>query len=311
MDNINEQGIDTRRRFLQKAGVLTAMPFLVSFGTYKSSLKRAKTFKVLTCNIRVDLPEDEEKGRGWKQRREACVRVIKNQEADVIGFQEVLSNQFLDLKKFLPGYIALGFDGPEMDKYKEGYHGIAKNPILFSKKRFELLNAGGYWLSETPLVAGSLSWESARARNASWVRLYDKETDREFRVVNLHLDHVKNEAKLEQIKMVLQESAQYPSEFVQILTGDFNSGPDSQVVQAVLDAGWKDSYAEVYPGIIPETSTNGFKPHDAERNAKAKKIDFIFVKGPVCALQSTIIKEHFKGVYPSDHYFVDAVLDFS
>ncbi len=33
-----------------------------------------------------------------------------------------------------------------------------KIPILFSKDNYELLTGGTYWLSETPLVAGSKSW---------------------------------------------------------------------------------------------------------------------------------------------------------
>src|SRR5690606_34047807 len=117
------------------------------------------------------------------------------QNPDIIGFQEVLKPQFLDLKAGMKDFQGLNFDGPEMDMHEEGYHGIAKNPIFFSKKRFELLAAGGYWLSETPLIAGSQSWGTARARNMAWVRVYDRVTRKELRVLNLHLDHVSNEAK--------------------------------------------------------------------------------------------------------------------
>src|SRR5690606_5366385 len=112
-------------------------------------IRKSSAIKILTCNIRVDLEDDRLKGVGWDSRKEACVAIIKKQKADVIGFQEVLKNQFLDLKADLTDYHGINFDGPEMDMYKHGYHGIAKNPIFFSKYRFELLAAGGYWLSET------------------------------------------------------------------------------------------------------------------------------------------------------------------
>lgn len=299
-----------RREFFKKVGLLSAMPLLAKLDLQAEQLPaKGNQIKVLTCNIRVDLEEDAAKGLGWKDRREACLAVIKNQKADLIGFQEVLKGQFLDLKENLKDYFAFGFDGPEMDAFKEGYHGIAKNPILFSKKRFELLAASAYWLSETPLKAGSLSWGSARARNAVFVRLLDKKTNKEIRLTNLHLDHVSNEAKEGQIKVVLEEAAQYQSDFPQILTGDFNVGMDSKVYRDVIAMGWKDSYVQVKGNETPEGTTHGFKGNDPHRK-KSKKIDFIFLNGPLKAIDTNIIKDSFKGVLPSDHYFVSAVLEY-
>ena len=299
-----------RREFFKKVGLLTAMPLLAKLDLQAEQLPaKGNQIKVLTCNIRVDLEEDAAKGLGWKDRREACLAVIKKQKADLIGFQEVLKGQFLDLKENLKDYFAFGFDGPEMDAFKEGYHGIAKNPILFSKKRFELLAASAYWLSETPLKAGSFSWGSARARNAVFVRLLDKKTNKEIRLTNLHLDHVSNEAKEGQIKVVLEEAAQYQSDFPQILTGDFNVGMDSKVYRDVIAAGWKDSYVQVKGNETPEGTTHGFKGNDPNRK-KSKKIDFIFLNGPLKAIDTNIIKDSFKGVLPSDHYFVSAVLEY-
>jgi endonuclease/exonuclease/phosphatase family metal-dependent hydrolase len=306
----NKKPASSRRGFLHQIGLLSGVAFLNvnqlhAFGSESNS---ASTINILSCNIRVDLPDDEKVGNGWRTRKQSCIHIIRQQKADVIGFQEVLANQFDDLKDGLSDYQGIGFDGPEMDKYKEGYHGIAKNPIFFSKKRFELLTAGGYWLSETPLVAGSISWESARARNAFWVRLRDKKTGKQFRVINLHLDHVKDEAKLKQIKLVLEESAQYQDDLIQIMTGDFNSGPDSKVILEVLNSDWKDSFNTLLPDGKMEGTTHGFKPFDKERAKRAKKIDYIFMKGPVTALNSIIIKDSFNNVFPSDHYFLSATL---
>ncbi len=299
----NKKPTSNRRGFLQQMALLSVASLVTPQMTQAftgSSVDKAK-LRVLSCNIRVDLPDDEKVGNGWKTRREACLQIIKKQKVDVVGFQEVLVNQFEDLKDGLADYFGIGFDGPEMDRYKEGYHGIAKNPIFFSKKRFELLTAGGYWLSENPLEAGSISWESARARNAFWVRLRDKKTGKQFRVVNFHLDHVKEEAKIQQIQVVLKESAQYQDDFIQIMTGDFNAHPTSKVIADVLEKGWLDSFTGKLEG-----TTHGFKPQDKERAARAKKIDYIFSKGPIQAKESHIIKDNYKGIYPSDHYFLMA-----
>lgn len=302
--------ISDRRGFLNQLGVLSGAVLLGANNVYGFNSFSLATgeLRVLTCNIRVDLPDDEKVGNGWRSRKDACLHVIRKQKADIIGFQEVLANQFADLKEGLSDYFGIGFDGPEMDKYKEGYHGIAKNPVFFSKKRFELMTAGGYWLSDKPLVAGSISWESGRARNAYWIRLKDRKTDKQFRVVNLHLDHVNDEAKLKQIQLVLEECAQYQDDFIQIMVGDFNSSPDSKVVSTILSNNWSDSYSSKSPDGKIEGTTNGFKPHDKERAAKAKKIDYIFTKGPILTLSSSIVKDSYKGVQPSDHYFLLATL---
>lgn len=305
--NDNKKLGSSRRDFLQQMTFLSLATLITphSAKAIGGDVVDKNSLRVLCCNIRVDLPEDEKTGHGWKSRREACLEIIKKQKSDVIGFQEVLSNQFHDLKRGLTDYFGIGFDGPEMDRYKDGYHGIAKNPIFFSKKRFELLTAGGYWLSENPLEAGSISWDSARARNAFWIRLLDKKTGKEVRVINFHLDHVKEEAKIQQVLMVLKESAQYQQDFIQIMTGDFNSHPDSKVISNVLEYGWVDSFTGKLEG-----TGHGFKPHDMERAARAKKIDFIFSKGSIQAKNSRILKDSFNGIYPSDHYFLVADFEF-
>lgn len=303
----------SRRMFLQYAGTAMVLPFWGGIKLEAKDLSVAKdSLKILTCNIRVDLEDDAKKGVGWSDRREACLHIIKQRDADVIGFQEVLKNQFLDLKENLKEYWGIGFDGPEMDRYRTGYHGIAKNPLFFKKKRFELLAAGGYWLSETPLVAGSISWGSARARNASWVRLLDKSTGKECRIINLHLDHVNKEAKRKQIEVVLEESAQYPPDFPQILVGDFNASAETPVVQSVFKYGWKDSYIEINGDGEPGYTVHLFKGDKYEKKDIGKKIDFIFTKGEqIKSIASSIIRDAYKDRYPSDHYFVEATLTIS
>jgi exonuclease III len=91
----------------------------------------SSSVKVLTCNIRVALPEDDTAGVGWESRKKLCAAVIRKQQPDIVCMQEVLGVQNQDLKKALPDYFSFGFEGPEMDKFAEGYHGIAKIQFSF------------------------------------------------------------------------------------------------------------------------------------------------------------------------------------
>lgn len=300
----------SRRKFLKGVGTAALFPVLPSFGnnTIASDLLSDKTglHRILTCNIRVALEEDETKGVGWSSRREICLRIIKDRKPDIIGLQEVLKVQADDFRKYFSSYELFGFDGPEMDDHPTGYYGIAKNPILFRKDRYELLTAGTYWLSETPLVAGSKSWDTARARHANWIRIKEKNTGRQLRVVNLHLDHVSNEAKIQQAKMVVDESAQYQTDFVQLLTGDFNTKFNSKVFDAVRAGGWTESYETIHgPGEAGFTG-HEFQGKNYEKGPSKGRIDYIWYRGNAKPADAAIIKDSIGGKYPSDHFFMQA-----
>lgn len=309
MKDKSQENVATRRNVLKGLGVIALAPFLPATGmaaTENEIKKNRAGHKVLTCNIRVALPEDDAKGFGWNSRREVCVRLIKDQQPDIIGFQEVLKEQAAYLQQQMPGYALFGFDGPEMDAHPTGYHGIAKNPIMWLKRRYELLTGGTYWLSETPLVAGSGSWNTARARHVNWVRLREIKTGKEFRVVNLHLDHKSPEAKVQQAKLMATESSQYQPAFPQILTGDFNAKAASKVFDSVKAAGFSDSYAALHGEADPGVTAHGFEPIDSPKLVGKGKIDFIFCKGNCKPLAAGIIKDKPKGIFPSDHFFVSA-----
>lgn len=303
----NKSHVASRRSVIKGLGAIALAPFLPATGmasTDNEVKKNGASHKVLTCNIRVALPEDDAKGLGWNTRRDVCVQVIKNQQPDIIGFQEVLKEQADYLQQQMPKYALFGFNGPEMDAHPTGYHGIAKNPIMWLKQRYELLTGGTYWLSETPLVAGSGSWDTARARHVNWVRLREIKTGKEFRVVNLHLDHKSPEAKVQQAKLMAAESSQYQPAFPQILTGDFNSTAASNVLDSVKAAGFSDSYATLHGEADPGVTAHGFEPIDSPKPAGKGKIDFIFCKGNCKPQAAGIIKDKPKGIFPSDHFFV-------
>ncbi len=307
-----------RRHFLKHLGLAASLPWLTRGALAApdaSANAKAAPHTILTCNIRVALPEDEAVGNGWHARRELCLEVIRAQKPDLVCLQEVLREQMEDLERGFPDFASLGFEGPEMDARKAGYQGIAKNPILYSRARYDSVSAGGFWLSETPHLPGSLSWESARARHVNWVRLRERSSGRQFRVLNTHLDHVSQRAREEQMKLILAESALYAPAFPQLLAGDFNAGAANPVLKLALDAGWTDSHTAA-PGPRDDgNTTHGFLgPKFTPKTGAGRKrgpIDFILTRGPVSTLAWKIVRDSRDGRYPSDHYFVAAKLAFN
>ena len=193
-----------------------------------------------------------------------------------------------------------------MDPYTEGYHFIGKNVIFFRTDKFEFVGSGCYWLSEDPLISGSMSWETNRARHCNWVRLRDKKTGKEFRILDIHLDHISDAARREQIKIIVRECEQYSKDFPQILCGDFNAGIKSAPIKYIhAQDGWKEMYEDIHGmGEYGYTCHAFLGPnHKSKSN---RRIDFIFHRGNVQTLSCDVVTDHVGNMYPSDHYFIEA-----
>ena len=307
-----------RRAFIKDLGLAASLPWLGRAALAAPDAPanaNIATHTILSCNIRVALPEDEAAGNGWKARRDLCVDVIRAQKPDVVCLQEVLREQMEDLERGLPAFASFGFEGPEMDTRMVGYQGIAKNPIFYARECYELVSTGGFWLSETPHLPGSLSWGSARARHVNWLRLRDRASRRQFRVLSTHLDHISQHAREELMMLILAESALYAPAFPQVLAGDLNSGASNLVLKLVLDAGWTNT-RNAAPGPRDEGNTTHefLGPNYIPKTEAARKrgpIDFILTRGPISTREWKIVRDSRDGRYPSDHYFIAAKLAFN
>jgi len=299
-----------RRNFLRGLAASAALPWLGRAGRAESAAAEPGALRLLSANLRVPLPEDDASGHGWAARRDLCVEILRSRRPAVICLQEMLREPLDDLLRALPEFAAFGFEGPEMDARPVGYHGIAKNPILYLRDRFDLVSAGCYWLSETPHLPGSLSWGSARARHANWVRLRDRAARREFRVLNTHLDHVSQPARERQTRLIVEESAAYAADFPQFLAGDFNEDATNPVYGIIGEGGWRDTYVAVHGDAETGFTAHAFRgPDFAQGRSPAEvkgRIDFIFARGAVRPLGAEIIRDRRGRLFPSDHYFVSA-----
>lgn len=287
--------------------ILLILCAVLSFATATAA---GRVHRVASCNIRVALDEDEKSGHGWSSRRAACIRAMKRLGADIYCLQEVIARQARDLRDEFSGYVVLGYEGPEMDRQSdEGYHGIAKNLILFSRSRYELCGAGCYWLSDTPLTGGSVAWGTARARHVNWVRLRDRRSGFEFRVASIHLDHISPAARDAQTDCIISEADQYPASFAQVLVGDFNSRPDEGPAQRLSRASWTDIYRRLHADDDTAGTYHGFQGEDFVPKGRPGRIDFIFLRGEgLEATDARIDRTTVHGRYPSDHYFLIAEL---
>lgn len=268
------------------------------------------TLRVLSFNIRYDNPEDGPDA--WPHRKEAVADMIRSRAVDVAGLQEALKGQIDDLEALLPDYAWLGVgreDGMEQGEFA---------PIFYRRDRLDTLRWGTFWLSETPDIPGSRSWDAALERIATWAVLRDRQTSEAFLAVNTHFDHRGAEARTRSAELIVErldelaiaQSGEQDEEetgsLPVVLTGDFNVREGSAPYAVLADAFSDALYASEQPHEGPMSTWNGF-----EAIVPGGRIDYIFVGASVRVYAHRILPDKTAdGRFPSDHLPVLAEIGF-
>ena len=110
----------------------------------------AQGLRLMTFNIRYGTANDGD--NSWVHRRELVFRVVREQDADIVGLQEALRFQVDEITQAVPGYgeIGVGRD--------DGAASGETCTILYRTDRFSVAAAGTFWLSDTPRVVASASF---------------------------------------------------------------------------------------------------------------------------------------------------------
>lgn len=262
--------------------------------------------RVLSYNIRYGTAQDGE--NHWDHRRDALVAAIRACDPDLLGTQESLGFQRDFLAKNLPDYAVLGVG---RDDGKEAGEMMA---LYYKTSRFERLDGGHFWYSETPEVAGSRGWDAALPRMVTWVKLRDRKAPSAPPILfaNTHFDHRGAEARLQSARLLRSRLSELGSGCSIVLTGDFNSGEDSAPYRALFgeSAGSpaspvKDAYRVAHP--TPGAEEGTFSGFSATR-AKGARIDWIGASADWTVVSATIDRTSRDGRTPSDHFAVIAEL---
>ncbi|GHU78651.1 endonuclease [Bacteroidia bacterium] len=268
-----------------------------------ASCKESKQVElnIMSFNIRYDNPEDSL--NSWQYRKDIAAQTIKDYHADIVGTQEVLVNQLNDLKDRLPEYNAIGVgrqDGIDQGEY---------SALLYKKDRFTVLESGTFWLSETPEVAGSKGWDGACERIATWAILEDSNSKKQVFAINTHLDHIGKVARQEGVSLLLERTQSLSKGLPVIVTGDFNSRPESDVIKHVTDTSNLGYLVNAKDVALEKSGTDwtfhGFGEVPLERRSF---IDYIFVSPNIKVLKHTVIPEELNGKFISDHSVITATI---
>ena len=242
---------------------------------------------VMSYNIRYSTPDDGV--NAWENRKDWVKELVAYYDTDILCVQEALKDQVDYILKDSPFEMeGVGRD----DGQTKGEY----TAIYYNKDRFKKQDSGTFWLSETP-EKPSKGWDAHIIRICTWVKLFDKNTKKDFFVFNTHYDHMGVSAREKSSELIKNKIQQIAGKSPVILTGDLNTTPATPPI-SVLKTFLKDtkevSKSKPYG---PEGTFSAFK-FDAELK---ERIDYIFVNDRVEVLKYAVLSDSKDQRYPSDH----------
>ncbi|SFI81245.1 endonuclease/exonuclease/phosphatase family protein [Planctomicrobium piriforme] len=261
--------------------------------------------RVMSFNIRYAAAKDGP--NAWDLRKDFLIETIHKFNPDLLGTQETEAGQRGFLVQHFSEYGELGVGRDDGQLQGE------MMAVFYRKSRFDLVEGGHFWLSETPDVAGSKSWNSAHPRMVTWVLLKDKlgPDQPELYFFNTHFDHISQEARNHGGLILHDRIAAASERAAVIVTGDFNSKEGSEPYTNLFTphAGQPlltDAYRAVHPAVGPEEGTaNAFNP----ANITGARIDWIGFTKQFTAKSAEINRVEREGKLPSDHFPIEVVLN--
>lgn len=244
--------------------------------------------KLISSNIRFANTEDGV--HDWVQRKGLLQCIYHSFAPDFLGTQEGRIGQIHDLAEGLKSLSLI-------ESHRSWIPERMYPCLFFNPETVALEKSGDIWLSTTPEVPGSVSFNSAFPRLCTWAEVTLKKCGTQLIVVNTHLDHVLSSSRMEQAKVLIEEVSKISSRPV-VIMGDFNESPLTALKQLLMESfKLKDPWEEL--SLPEETSHHGFQG----KLAKGDRIDWILVPRAFQSLSITLEKRSFmEGIFPSDHY---------
>jgi len=241
---------------------------------------------IMSFNIRYDTEEDGE--NKWDNRKHACLDMLTENSPSIFGIQEGLHNQVRFLDDSLPAYNYVGVgrdDGHSAGEY---------SAIYYLSERFDLIETGNFWLSETPDVP-SLGWDANNIRIVTWVHLEDVFAGKSLFVFNTHFDHKGKTAREESAILLVDRIQEIAGNDLPVfITGDFNALIGNSILEPIIEE-------FLSARRFAERSDNNNSFNAWGRGYLNRNIDYIFYRNSKALSFKTVTKDY--GVpYISDHY---------
>ncbi|MEV1064905.1 endonuclease/exonuclease/phosphatase family protein [Streptomyces sp. NPDC050263] len=236
----------------------------------------------------------------WAVRRPVMRELLRQRAPHVIGTQEGLHQQLLDIAADLGTnyrWIGTGRAGGTRDEFMA---------VFYDTRRLAPVEYAHFWLSDTPEVAGSNTWGGGSIRMVTWVRFRDlQDGDRQFYVLNTHLDNLSQYARERSASLIAQRIAGFDQSLPVVVTGDFNvAAHKNKVYDTMLGAALVDTWDAAAERSALYATFHGYLP----LTPGGDRIDWILATPEVTVHRASIDTFALNGQFPSDHLPVQAAL---
>ena len=136
---------------------------------------------VMSFNVRQSHVREADPANNWKNRKEACLEMLRIRRPDLVGFQEA---QFKDQWPFFRDSLASEYGG--VIGRDNGVDKGETSGFLYKKSVLTLLDSGTFWVSETP-EKPSVSFDEKYNRSLTWGLFKVNKTGKRFYYFNTHL----------------------------------------------------------------------------------------------------------------------------
>lgn len=230
-------------------------------------------------------------------RSRLFIAMMEDYLPDSFGVQEATGKWMRILTKRLSEKYGCVTQHRDEDENSEA------SAVFYLKDKYELIDSGTIWLSDTPDTPYTKYEDSGCTRIATWATLKNKESGKIYTHINTHLDHVSDEARVMQVKVLNKKVKELQKDGNPVVcTGDFNAEEKSVVYDEMLKTLSDSKY-------LAKESDDGHTYHDYGNKERNELIDFVFVPENTAVAKYRIIDETVSGMFVSDHYGVMADID--
>ena len=246
---------------------------------------------IVSLNIHYLVPGNDK--TDWEGRKGAVSAALRELDADIVIFQE--------METFEGGHspsrnIQLDWVLKTVEEYTAGAVGDPEfypitQPILYRANRFNLMDQGFFFFSETPDLIYSEPWSGSWPAFVTWVLLHDSTNDQQLYIYNVHLDAFSRKNRLKGTNLIgerIRTRERTTAEV--ILGGDFNVRRGSSILDTLEDAN------------LERAPIEGSTYHFGSGKNLYGAIDHIYFSPGLKIIEAGVVQKQWENVWPSDHH---------
>ena len=251
-------------------------------------------YKIMTFNMRINL--DTDGPNSWPYRLSSVSQFLKKMQPLIIGAQEVSNDMRDGVLTLCPEFYSFGLPRTRDEE---------ATPILYNSDILYLIEGGTFWLSETPTVPDSISYNAAYHRICTYaVFCFKNNRQKRFRVYNTHLDNKSELARIKGMEIIYNhiEKKNKEEHLRTILMGDLNTEHGSKVLEYMKEQ--KNNHLlptnNAFDYMDPKNIGATF--HNFNGQIEGNPLDYIFFTDDIKVKNPVIFRNKINGRYISDHY---------